>query len=271
MISSVLRRAFQLALTASLAGQAVAQVAQQPTAPEQWQIHVGDDRCIATHKYQVAGQEWVVGLEPRPTTGETSLMLVAPTNMSDLRQAHLRTADAPVASGLSLDVSDPSGHHLYSARLTSAEMARLSSAGSLQLEDQGRITDFALTNAAQVQQYLDSCVRQLLTDWGLSADQQAELSSFPAMTGEPADYVRPEDQAAVRLRPGMNARATVLVKVETSGEAHECTVIHSTGDAYLDARTCKIFVERARYVPARDRSGRPVRAPLVANMTWGKS
>src|SRR5438270_11818911 len=166
MIAFVLRRVFQLGLIASLAGQAMAQSVGEYAAPAKWQIHVGDDRCIATHDYRVGGQEWVVGFEPRPTTDETSLMLVAPAAASDLRQAHLRTADAPLdASGLSLDVKDPSGHRLYSAPLTHAELARLSSNGSLQLDDQGHITNFALTDGPQVQQYLDSCVRELLTGW----------------------------------------------------------------------------------------------------------
>jgi hypothetical protein len=261
----------QIVLIASFAAQASAQPPEQAATPAKWLIHVGDDRCLATHKYQVSGKDWVVALEPRPMTDKTSLMLLAPVGESDLRQAHLRTADVPIAaSGLSLEVNDPSGHRLYSVILTHAEMARLSSTGSLRMEDQQRTTNFALTEVPQVQQHLDSCVHDLLASWGLSADRQAALGSFPATDREPAAYVRPEDLNAVRLRPGMNATATVLVQVEVSGQAHECTVIHSTGDTLLDARTCKIFVDRARYHPAVDRSGNLIKAPLVASITWAK-
>ena len=264
------RGVLQLALVASLAGPAAAQPSSQTAIPAKWLVHDASDRCVATHEYKVDGQDWIVGLEPKPTSDQTSLFLLAPSGGSDLRQAHVRIGGAPVASGMQLDVNDPSGHRLYKVSLTNAELARLSANGSLQIEDQGHTTSFALANVGGVQQHLAGCVQTLLSNWGLPADKQPTVATFPAMDRDATSYIRPQDRTGVSIRPGMNATATVVLQVQSTGEARDCVVIHSTGDAYLDSRTCKIFVEGARYRPARDRAGQPIRAPLVASMTWGQ-
>ena len=265
------RGALYLTLVASLAGQAAAQPSSQPAIPATWLVHDASDRCVATHEYKVDGQDWVVGVEPRPTSEETSLLLLAPVGASDLRQANVRVGGAPVASSrMSLDVNDPSGRHLYRVRLTTAELALLASNGSVQIEDLGRTVNIPVANVGQVHRYLDSCVQTLLENWGLPADKQATVAAFPTIDRQPSDYVSSLERNTVRIRPGMNADATVVVQVQSNGAANDCVVIHSTGDAAVDARTCKIFVERARYRPARDRAGQPIRAPLLASLAWGR-
>jgi hypothetical protein len=134
------RGVLELALVASLAGPAAAQPSSQPAIPAKWLIHDASDRCVATHEYKVDGQDWIVGLEPKPTSDQTSLFLLAPSGASDLRQAHVRIGDVPVASGMQLDVNDPSGRRLYKVSLTNAELARLSANGALQIDDQGHTT-----------------------------------------------------------------------------------------------------------------------------------
>lgn len=224
---------------------------------------------MATHEYKVDGHDWIIGIEPKPTTEQTSLFLLAPFGASDLRQAQVRIGGVPIASRTQLDVSDPSGRRLYKVSLTQAELARLSSNGSLQIDDQGQTTSFPVANVGGVQQHLAGCVQTLLSNWGLPPEKQLSVATFPQMDRDATTYIRPQDRTSVHIRPGMNSTATVVVQVQSTGEARDCVVIHSTGDAYLDSRTCQIFVEGARYRPARDRSGQPIKAPLVATMKWG--
>jgi TonB family protein len=47
-----------------------------------------------------------------------------------------------------------------------------------------------------------------------------------------------------------------------------CTVTSSSGSASLDAATCRIMTERARFIPARDRRGRAVADSLSARVRW---
>lgn len=72
--------------------------------------------------------------------------------------------------------------------------------------------------------------------------------------------------------PGGEPRGgTVGVKyaVEPDGRVDDCTVTRSSGDALLDATTCRLIEQRFRYKPARDHEGNPVRSYIVENHSWG--
>jgi protein TonB len=77
-----------------------------------------------------------------------------------------------------------------------------------------------------------------------------------------ADY----PQAAGRVR----AEGTVFVRflVGTDGRVSGCTVTRSSGNADLDAITCRLVLRRFRYRPARDAQGKPVPESISTNFTW---
>jgi TonB family protein len=243
----------------------------QAQAKAEWVVDYAEDRCLASHAYQVGDQEWIVTIEPRPTTTEASVMVIAPAQAGNFDQAHIFTAGAPIsAAGMSLDGIDAAGRRLYSAALSPAEYASLLSTGSLRVEAQGRSVAFALDQVSAVQKQLESCLQDLLSSWGLAPEQQANLTSFPVMVRGADFYVRGQEAPAVTARFGMSGKATVLVQVGSDGRAIECTIIRSSGDANFDVKTCQIFVDRARYHAARDRAGKAVQAPYVASIGWTK-
>lgn len=75
---------------------------------------------------------------------------------------------------------------------------------------------------------------------------------------------------ARRIRGGINIRdyprsaegatgsVTVHLDVSAQGRVTRCTVARSSGNAALDATTCRLAQARFRYAPARDREGRAV-------------
>lgn len=271
--ADMFRKLLQLWAVAAIALPVGAQHPQdlQAQAKAKWLVDYAEDRCLASHAYQVGDQEWIVAIEPRPTTTETSVMIVAPPQAGNFGQARIFTAGAPIsAAGMSLDGVDAAGRRLYAAALSPAEYARLLSTGSLRVETLGRSVAFALDEVPAVQKQLDSCVQDLLSSWGLAPQQQANLTSFPITERGTDFYVRGEEAPAVSLKFGMSGKATVLVQVGSDGRAKECTVIRSSGDANLDVKTCRIFVDRARYHAARDRAGKAVEAPYVASIRWTK-
>ena len=56
--------------------------------------------------------------------------------------------------------------------------------------------------------------------------------------------------------------------LQPNGRATDCRVTRSSGNAELDATTCRLIERRFRYHPSRDPDWRPVRAVLVGNHTW---
>jgi protein TonB len=74
----------------------------------------------------------------------------------------------------------------------------------------------------------------------------------------PAASLRNHEQGLVRVR----------VTVTPQGRVSACTVIASSGFPNLDAGTCRLFLTRVRYSPARDDTGQPVEDIVEEKMTW---
>ena len=67
---------------------------------------------------------------------------------------------------------------------------------------------------------------------------------------------------------GIGGTVGVRYAVETDGSVTQCTVTRSSGSALLDRTTCSLIEQRFRYVPTRDRTGRPIRSFIVENYEW---
>src|SRR3954447_15410959 len=55
--------------------------------------------------------------------------------------------------------------------------------------------------------------------------------------------------------------------IDVTGNPKSCSIVRSSGHKILDETTCALLVERAKFAPARDKSGNPIedkmRTPTV--------
>ena len=63
-------------------------------------------------------------------------------------------------------------------------------------------------------------------------------------------------------------RVVVVLTVGVDGRAHGCQIQMTSPDFESDAITCRLAVERFRFLPATDRQGRPVEAPFGWEQRW---
>ena len=77
-----------------------------------------------------------------------------------------------------------------------------------------------------------------------------------------ADYPRELGEA------GFQGIVSVKFLVWSDGRVRDCEVTRSSGNATLDATTCRLIQRRFRYAPSRDADGRPVPAWLLENHEW---
>jgi TonB family protein len=94
-------------------------------------------------------------------------------------------------------------------------------------------------------------------------------SSKPAMVdGDPAMGISDADYPAEALRKGEQGLVRVSYDIAADGMAESCRVIQSSGSASLDEATCEMVTHRARYRPARDADGKPIRSHGIRSMRW---
>jgi protein TonB len=76
------------------------------------------------------------------------------------------------------------------------------------------------------------------------------------------------DYPAAVGESGVGGTVSVIYTIEPDGRATECRVTHSSGNAALDATTCRLIEQRFRFEPSRDRRGNPVRSRMVQDHVW---
>ena len=88
----------------------------------------------------------------------------------------------------------------------------------------------------------------------------------------PARWIRGSIDDSDYPRGAVEARASGIVylrfTVAPSGRVSDCAVTRSSGRADLDSTTCRLIVQRFRYRPARDASGKPVPYVIRGEQDW---
>ena len=96
--------------------------------------------------------------------------------------------------------------------------------------------------------------------------------SLPVPLGVPFPDVRAvfssEDMPAYVQIAGINRFVSTRTTVRPNGTTQDCTVEGGSGDAKLDAYTCSIILQRAKFQPAKWVDGSPAYAVLRVPVTW---
>jgi protein TonB len=83
-----------------------------------------------------------------------------------------------------------------------------------------------------------------------------------------AGYISMDDYPAEALRQHAQGTVRVALDVDETGRVSACTVLQSSGFAVLDQATCRLMSSRARFAPAHDAAGRPVKDVFKTSIAW---
>ena len=84
-----------------------------------------------------------------------------------------------------------------------------------------------------------------------------------------APLIAPADYPPQALRMGWQGDVGVDLIVSKRGRVVGCTVYQSSGHDVLDDATCKIFFKRARFKPATDADGNPIKGNIrMSPVKW---
>ncbi|HET9638458.1 MAG TPA: TonB family protein [Allosphingosinicella sp.] len=90
------------------------------------------------------------------------------------------------------------------------------------------------------------------------ARAKANLASYVSDTDYPPNAVRNEEQGTTRFR----------LAVGPDGKVRECIVTSSSGSSALDATTCRLMKQRAKFTPARNNRGEPTGDTVANAIRW---
>jgi protein TonB len=90
------------------------------------------------------------------------------------------------------------------------------------------------------------------------ARARANLASYVSDEDYPSNAVRNEEQGTTRFR----------LAVGPDGKVRECSVTSSSGSSALDATTCKLMKQRARFTPAKNNRGEATADTVASAIRW---
>lgn len=88
------------------------------------------------------------------------------------------------------------------------------------------------------------------------------------LLGSVGDLVSSDDYPSEAL--SRNERGTVVYSVEVTetGRPRDCQIVSSSGSPSLDQTTCRVILERARFIAASDGAGGRKRARTTSQFRW---
>lgn len=116
-----------------------------------------------------------------------------------------------------------------------------------------------------------ACTTDLVRDWGYDPDVQASLTRPPAPIDSPQKWMSDSDYPGMSAALGHNGIVQFRLNVDAQGKVAGCFILARTSpDDFADI-TCRAMTRRARFTPALDAQGKPVRSFFISKIFWKAS
>ena len=94
------------------------------------------------------------------------------------------------------------------------------------------------------------------------------VSKAAGPKGNPADWITNDDYPSDALSAEAQGTTRIKWDINTSGRVENCTTVSSSGNSSLDRAACNALTRRARYTPAQDTAGNPIRTSQSRSVVW---
>jgi hypothetical protein len=270
------RATWACGLVAFVAGQAGAQppAPQAPAAAPRWHVDGGGDRCILT---RALDPTTTLILRVFPQSGDYELMLARPDwpagaarvvdgatimLLPDKKSFDRRGAIVPLGGEL--------GKAVAFGGLPPEFVDALAGARTLSVGAGGKpVAELPVPASARgAVAALRQCEAVKAVDWGADAAAFEPGGALPKPVGDSRKWLDIRDVGSPNTWHAFGAGAAFRLVVGPSGSVERCDVLEASANSALRANGCKSLTAHARYEPARDPQGRPVRGVLVYSTSY---
>ena len=256
-------------ILAGLLSGANASTSLDPSGP--WNIDYRQSLCLLSRPFGTGEKKVTLGFRPAPLGNDFRVVLLVPSRSkrTSWGQAKLYLGDgasieAPFARGpVTIE-----GFNIVAIDATREKVEGLGEAKSLSIIASDLNVEVKLVNMAAAMKALDTCEKDLLVSWGMDRAVVASLASYPMLPGGMPSIFNVDDYPHAALLKGEQGPSWVRLRIGKDGKVNECAVVESSGSKALDAQTCRVIAARARFIPARTKSGEAVDSVAVQRIRW---
>ena len=242
-----------------------------------WVVNYADTMCSASRGYGRPDRPVTLGFRPSPTGNVVRVIIVRPGRRPAPEEVEVRT-NVSEGAGMTSALRFASGdkkHEITWINLQHGALQKLAEAGAFELSSSRGTERFPLPEIGAVVKSLETCSVDLRRHWNV--DGEAGAADNAAATDHPrgarplrslASYVSDDDYPAVAAREGETGVTAFMLMVGETGGLEDCMVEETSGFASIDAMSCGILIQRAKFSPATDSAGKPIRSVLRSRITW---
>jgi hypothetical protein len=107
---------------------------------------------------------------------------------------------------------------------------------------------------------LNACIDNLVATWGIDVEKHKSLSRWAAPVSNPGNWLTPKDYPVAMLSEGQPALVEFRLDVDPSGGVSGCQIQATTRPKAFDDAVCKALMRRAKFTPALDAQGNPLKS-----------
>lgn len=235
----------------------------QPVSP--WNLDYAVTQCTAMRNYGSATDPVTFAMVPAPE-GDTYELLVGykrpAAEFADELEGTVDFGSGPIKAWLLRYGSKNRKLTIYQFRISSAAMAQARTARSVTFHIKGAPdVAFSLETIPALMDGLAKCTDDLKDYWNMGGKTVAREAA-PAK-GDLRSIFSANDYPWEALSRWQQGTSQYLLMIDDKGKVAGCHVVTPSGVPILDVMGCAVIQERAKFDPARDSTGKPVRSTVV--------
>jgi len=265
--------ALRFMLVASLLGSAAAagaeSVPRQPTA--KWTVNFDAAGCVATRSYGTAKEPLYLALKAPPVGNvmQLAVMRKGGTMVAEQKDATITTDQRPSLRTSMLTYGPKGGKlRVYLLNMSSADFRQVRAAKTLAIRSVGLNETFSLSQIEPLLRTMDRCVEDLRNVWNVSDPAGEQSILISRAKANLASLIKDEDYPAAAMEGNQSGVVRFALLVDEQGKVADCTVIETSGVPTLDAQSCAIIKQRAKFEPAIGPDGKPAKDAKVGTIRW---
>lgn len=255
----------------------IALVPAAATAPlkpsEKWVVNFDDSQCVASRNYGTKDEPLFLALKAPPLGDVMQVSVIEPgTGGRYAKQVEARIAtDAgpPIQTKMLSFALNDLKQRIYRINLPLAQFASVRTASQLTIVgENGFSTTFALSQLQPLMKILDECVMDLRKEWNVHTGEGHSPLLRQNSKGDLQGLLKGDDYPEIATSKMEQGDVRVVILVNEKGLIADCTVVQTSLSPVLDAQTCAIIKERARFEPAIGIDGRPAKSAHAQRVRW---
>lgn len=253
-------------LDISLAAVALATFADPLPPHGKWTVDWGDTHCAALQKYGDPKAPTTFVFKPSIDGGVIHMMVSRKGSYQNA--SHFDVSGGGLKTTALTFTPKRSGLEVYWINIARADFDRLAKEPIFPIRGRKLALELSTLGFAEAARAMDTCNRDLRSHWNADEAGQARISTKAAALLTPDRYVTASDYPSQASFEGRDGSTAVSLLIDEAGAVKDCLVEKASGVATLDAQTCIIIRERAKFNPAKDAEGTPIRSRITYRFRW---